>query len=421
MLTVGGAVHLPHIDPMTATSPPTATSARAYITRDAVFLYVLVSLLLLLACYLLLTVPGPFNQDFRAFYAAGHMLLHCPSQMYSLAEQKHWQDASAGGSSVLPFYHPAYEALLYAPLSLLRFRSAYLAYAACNMLLLWVCYLVSPQGNGVFSTKRRPLLFFLSFPVLLTIFVGQNSLWMLLAFSLAYNALTRDQDSRAGVLLGLASFKLAIIGPLAMLVCIRRGRRFALSFAATSAALLGVTVIITGLSGTAQFLHLLTGATLAVDNNIAAQHSAAVLLSSMPNVAGLLYLLHSANLPSPVPFVLNLVLTLLILGCGVWIQRRASEERVAFSAAIVCAVLVSPHLYIYDYSALLLPLVLLSHRGLRYLAAPWFLVPPALYFYAQLTWFAPAAILALGLFGVCILQFRNEERSAGLLLGVAES
>jgi hypothetical protein len=406
---------------MQATSSRTDTGARAHITSDAVFLYVLVCVLLMLACYLLLTIPGPFNQDFRAFYAAGQMLLHLPSHMYSLAAQEHWQDASAGGSSVLPFYHPAYEALLYAPLSLLRFHTAYLVYAVCNMLLLWVCYLVSPDGSGVFGTTGRPLLFFLSSPVLLAIFVGQNSLWMLLAFSLVYNALTRDQDARAGVLLGLASFKLATIGPLALLLCIRRGRRFTLAFAATSAALLGLSILLTGPSGAADFLHLLTGATLAVDNNIAAQHTTAVLLSSMPNVAGLLYLLGSAHLPSPVPFVLNLVFTLLILGCGGWIQRRAPEERVAFSAAIVCAVLVSPHLYIYDYSALLLPLLLLSHRALKYIAVPWFLLPPALYMYAFLTWFAPAVILALALLAVCIVEFRKEERSAGLLLGVAES
>jgi hypothetical protein len=406
---------------MQATSSRTGSSARAHITSDAVFLYVLVCVLLMLACYLLLTIPGPFNQDFRAFYAAGQMLLHLPSHMYSLAAQEHWQDASAGGSSVLPFYHPAYEALLYAPLSLLRFHTAYLVYAVCNMLLLWVCYLVSPDGSGVFGTTGRPLLFFLSFPVLLAIFVGQNSLWMLLAFSLVYNALTRDQVRRAGVLLGLASFKLAIIGPLALLLCIRRGRRFAVAFAATSATLLGLSIVLTGPSGMADFLHLLTGATIAVDNNIAAQHTTAVLLSSMPNVAGLLYLLGSAHLPSPVPFVLNLVFTLLILGCGGWIQRRAAEERVAFSAAIVCAVLVSPHLYIYDYSALLLPLLLLSHRALKYIAVPWFLLPPALYMYAFLTWFAPAVILAFALLAVCIVEFRKEERSAGLLLGVAES
>lgn len=406
---------------MPATSSSSRISARSYVTGEAIFLYVMVCLMLILACCLLLSIRGPVYQDFRAFYAAGQMLLHCPSQMYSLAAQKQWQDASAGVGFVLPFYHPAYEALLYAPLSLLRFRTAYLVYAVCNMLLLWVCYWISPPGNALFGGRGRPLLFFLSFPVLLTIFEGQNSLWMLLAFSLVYVALTRDQDGRAGILLGLASFKLATICPLGFLLCLRRGRRFTLAFLATAGAMAALSIVLTGISGAAEFLHLLTVATVAVGNNSAAQQTAAVLLPSMPNLAGLLSLLGPAHLPARVLLALDLVLTLLVLGCGVWIQRRASEDRLAFSAAILCAVLVSPHLYIHDYSALLLPLLLLSHRALKYIAVAWFLLPPGLYAYGFLKRFAPAVILALGLLAVCIAEFRKHEQPAGLMLETAGS
>jgi hypothetical protein len=378
-------------------------------TAEAVLIWLAVCCLLGVCFFLVSQGPGLAAQDIRAFYAAGHMLRHCPSLLFNLSAQRQWQHDVVGGARALPFFHPAYETLLYAPLSLLPFKAAYAAYLVLNLVLLWVCYLVSPAGNSAFSqATRRPVLFFLSFPLLLTIFVGQNSLLLLLALCLVYNELSKGRNHRAGVLLGLVTFKLATIVPLAFLLSIRRGRRFLAGFALTFAATIGLSVWITGLSGTRDFLHLLAGATLASDHSVQSQRQAAVWLHAMPNLAGLLYLCGSGHFTAHTAFALNAAVTLLVLGGGAYLQRRATRESMAFSAAVLCAVLASPHLYIYDYSALVLPLLLLSHRWLKYVAVLWFLEPPVLYAAGLLTWFAPAVAIPLLLLAICVAEFRTQ-------------
>jgi len=69
-------------------------------------------------------------------------------------------------------------------------------------------------------------------------------------------------------------------------------------------------------------------------------------------------------------------------------------------------------LYIYDYSALLLPILLLNHRSMKLVTAIWFLEPPVLYGIGILTWFAPAVIIPLLLLAVCFAEFSAESSLA---------
>ena len=396
---------------------PTKPASDSRLTADALFVGVLACCVLGVSCFLLAQGGALSRQDFRIFYTAPQMLLHCPSQLYDLAAQQQWQYRVAGGVQVLPFYHPAYEVLLYLPLTLFSFKAAYLVYAACYMLLLWVCYLVSPLGNSPFAGRRRYALFFLSFPLLLTIFFGQNSLLMLLGLCLAYNAITQCKDLRAGIILGLLIFKLATIAPLALLLCMRRGRRFLGGFLVASSASLALSALLVGVNGTKDFLHFLSGATLAANPGI--QSHVQVALQDMPNLSGLLYLCGVARLNAHIALAANLTATLIVLAAGAYIQRRSTSEAVAYSAAILCAVLVSPHVYIYDFAALVLPMLLLAHRWLKYVAIIWFTLPAFLYCFGFLDWFAFAGIIPLLLLAVCIAQFRDEpqQTSAGKQFG----
>jgi hypothetical protein len=375
---------------------------------DAVFLGVLVSSLLALACYLLSQGPSLGPQDFRAFYTAGQMVRQSPAQLFNVDLQRQWQQTVSGGTLVLPYYHAAFEALLYVPFALLDFKAAYLAYAAWNIFLLWVCYAVSPSGCTAFSQAGRPLLFFLSFPLLYCIFIGQNSMLLLLALCLTYTAIGKGRDVTAGLLLGLLTFKLAIVVPLAFFLCLRRGWRFLAGFALTSAATLGLPILLTGVAATREFVRLLGKASLATNHSISSQIESAALPQTMPNLSGLLYLCGSRHLSAHAAFALNLAVMLpLVLAC-VYIQRRAKQESIAFSAAVVITVLISPHLNVYDLSTLVLPLLLLSHRWLRYAAVLWFVVPLVLYAIGGPIWFAPAVMIPLALLAVCIAEFRSE-------------
>jgi len=382
----------------------TNTRPDARWTTESILLWLIVCGALALACFLLSSHPASVGaQDFRGFYVAGQMVLRCPSQLFAVHLQKQFQDAAAGGSQLVTFEHPAYEALLFAPLSLFQYRTAYLVYAGWNMLLLWLCYLLTRSTNSSLSDSYRPALFFLSFPVLLTIFVGQDSILFLLAVCLTYNALAARNDWRAGLILGLVSFKLAIVAPLAVLLSIRRGRKFISGFLSTALACAALSIWLTGIQGTQAFLHLLSSATLSTDHSVQAQYVEGIWLHAMPNLAGLFYLLGSGHL-SPLAFnALNLAGIIALLAACAWLQRRAITDSTAFASAVACSVLVSPHLYVYDLAVLPVVFLTLSSRWTKIIAVLWFVLLPLLYAisYPYLMWFAPAVVVPLLLLAVC--------------------
>jgi hypothetical protein len=279
------------------------------------------------------------------------------------------------------------------------------------MLLLWTCYILSPPGESVFAQRLRPVLFFLSFPPLLCSFVGQNSLLVLLVLCLTFHAFSRGRNLEAGLLLGLVILKLAIITPLALLLALRKGGRFFAGFLASCACVIGLSVALTGFGPTGQLLHLLAGATLTGDHSLQSQRQTAVWLNGMPNISGLLYLCGTGHLSAHSAFVVQGLADLILLAGCAFIQRSAKRDATALSAAVVCALLVGPHVYAYDLSCLILPMLLLSHRWLRTAAVLWFVVPPVLYCYGFLTWLAPAVVIPLALLAVCIAQFREEGRA----------
>jgi hypothetical protein len=349
--------------------------------------------------------------DFRAFYSAGEIVRHHPSLLFNRNTQDISQQTVVGPGPLLTFYHPAYEALFYVPLTLLRYKAAYFVYMGWNMLLLWVCYLAAPPGASKFAQRfPRPSLFFLSFPLLLCVFVGQNSLLFLLATCLVYKCYAELKDRTAGLLLGLALFKLPIAVPLALLLAVRRGGRFIQGFALSAAVVILVSVWVTGIRGSVDFLHLLWGATLATDHSLGAQKRAAVLLQSMPNIAGFLHFCGTRFLPAKAAFVVNVSVSVALFVGGAYIIRATRSEATAFCMSLICALLLSPHLYIYDFSTLVLPILLLQHKWMPVLATIWFTLLPILCGIGFLTWFAPAVAIPILLLGMCISEFRDECR-----------
>ena len=89
-------------------------------------------------------LPGAMqgHADFRQLYAAGAMVRTGHShQLYEYTSQKLFQDTLVSPEQIaLPFIRPAYQALLFAPLSVLSYRTAYFVFLAINLVLLGICY-----------------------------------------------------------------------------------------------------------------------------------------------------------------------------------------------------------------------------------------------------------------------------------------
>jgi hypothetical protein len=86
------------------------------------------------------------------------------------------------------------------------------------------------------------------------------------------------------------------------------------------------------------------------------------------------------------------------LGLFIWCAAviRHSEQQVAFSIAILCALLVSYHSFVYDIALALLPIVLLAGRTPRYILLTLYILPLVLLPFGA-KWFFPAAVPVLAI------------------------
>jgi hypothetical protein len=78
---------------------------------------------------------GDGYADFRNLYAVGYMVrVGHGHEIYNYAAQKKFQDALVSrGEIAVPFIRLAYQALLFAPVSLLPFRQSYCAFLLFNI------------------------------------------------------------------------------------------------------------------------------------------------------------------------------------------------------------------------------------------------------------------------------------------------
>lgn len=337
--------------------------------------------------------------DFPSLYAAGYQVRTHPSQLYDLAQQAHVQHERTSESRFLAFYHPSYEALMYAPFSLLKYRAAYLALIAFEMLLLMAAFFAacSVFSNTDFWLQPKPGLMLLWFvPLLISVIFGQDSILFLLLSCLAWRQLESGKDMNAGCLLALCLFKFQFAVPIAILIAIRRGWRFAAGFLVTSAGVALLCIGIVGVAGMRALARLLFSATTAIDTNTIV-HRGMGLPSAMPSLAGLLYACTIHLRPSP--SILNAVTAIfsfLVFAWCAWVIRRF-PLKIAFSIAIMCGLLVSYHLGIYDLTLLLLPVALLAGRAHRYISVALFGLPILILMMGGTGWFSLMALPLLAM------------------------
>ena len=337
--------------------------------------------------------------DFRAFYGAGWLLLHHPTQLFDLATQTAIQNAVVCPMwRGVPFYHPAYEALLYAPFTLLTYRTAYIAFVVFGLVLFALCYQLAPLPTDPRIARiPRPLLFFLCFPAFMAIVEGQDSIVFLFLFCLLWRALASGRDRTAGILLALGLFKLqialALLFFLALYLPASRRTRLLLSWLPSAAAVALTCLLITGPRGMLTWLRLIASSSIASHESHHAQSVIAVYPKAMPTLNGLLYVSGARFLPTRISFALDLALSLLVLAAAVFLIRRTRSLPAAFCAALAAALLLAPHLYLYDYVLLLFPVLLLTERHQALLTALFYLLPIVLFAIAGLDWFAIMAIV----------------------------
>jgi Glycosyltransferase family 87 len=300
--------------------------------------------------------------DFTIYYTAGTMVRRgWARQLYNEAKQfevqRNFAPRVSSRFGALPFNHPPFEAALFAPLSFLPYRSAYLLWLVANLGMLAAVPIVLRAHVpliGAFPILVWILASLAFLPIFLALLQGQDAILLLLLYVLAFASLKSGRPVWAGAWLAGGLFKFHLVLPFLALLLLEvpQRRRIACGFLAVAAVLLAASTAIVGIEGMLSYPRYV----LSLE---AATAGGAIKPSDMPNVRGLLSLL-APSLPN-FNWVVILLSAILFL-VAAWIARSsASDPRgLVFSLLLFTTVLVSYHSLGYDLSVLALPMLVLA-------------------------------------------------------------
>jgi hypothetical protein len=292
----------------------------------------------------------PLGLDFIQFYTMGRLALTGRSnELYKQAAfsaaQRDFIPATVG-----TIYHPVYPpqvALMFAPIALLPYEIA----AA-----LWTCITVCGYVAVIALVWRHfrrelPDLVLVAAAAIVfppfwhVVLFGQNSVLILVVFFLAWRALENRQSFLAGTIFGLLAIKPQLAIPLVVVVLICREWAM-LGGIAVSLAVQALSVAVVfgnGILGDyARQVSVIVSAADQLEPLLYKSMSLRTLTRLAPAVFGL-------------PAWLVLISLVLVATARAWISAVPVHVRVGIVA--LAAVLVSPHLIVYDALLLALPLL----------------------------------------------------------------
>ena len=308
--------------------------------------------LLVWTAYLPLGLRG--IADFRTLYASGYMArMHDARDIYNsdkLAKVK--EDlAPIGRTFNQPMDHPAYEVLLYAPLSFFSYRHALMAFIVFNLGIVFLCVRLLRPSFHVLSDRWKPfpgLIFLCFFPITRAITQGQDSILLLALLAGALVCLQKEKDWLAGLLTGFGLLKFQVVIPIAVLFLLWKRWRFVSGFATSSVATALISMALVGIEGTRQYANMLFGMSLNLRSEADAMRYS-LSPRTMLNLRGLL----SAVLVSRIPHWW--LQALIILG-SLTVLWLAARRRASLPLAIITDALVSYHLNAQDACVMIIPI-----------------------------------------------------------------
>lgn len=303
--------------------------------------------------------------DFRQLYTAGYMVrTHHGHELYDYDAQKHFQDLTVSPAQLaLPFVRPAYQALLFAPLSLLPFRVAYAAWFILNvlMLYLWLRMTTPCLHELVTVWKFLPLAMIMGFlPIDLALLQGQDSIVLLVILSASMLLMKRGKQVSSGAVLGLGLFKFQLVLPVFFLMLVWRRWRLCAGFVISAIALAVISVWLTGTSQAIVYFNSLLSFGSGVVKKTGLRFP--IPIDFMANLHGLLVSTLGHQMSGFAVATLILLSSVAFL-IWMWIRHQNTwsipDE---FGIAIAASTLVSYYLFFHDMTVLLIPIALMLNR-----------------------------------------------------------
>ncbi len=310
------------------------------------------------------------SSDFRIFYTAGLILRRGEgralfNEELQVRTEREFALPAIQMGRALPYNHPPFEAILYVPLTYLRYLPAYCLWFVINVLLLIGSIYRVRSYLPTLTCNFRPILILAPlafYPIAYALLQGQDSILLMALYFLAYAELRGGHDLRAGAYLGLGLFKFHLILPFAFMLLLRRRWRALAGMTFVAVAELLISWVMVGGSQLLYYPHF----AWQVNRQ---QLPGIIVPANMANLRGLLL---GWNLMNPPLRWVEGVLAVVSVGLAVWASRQWKPSNIqnsrswdcGFSVCLVVSFLVGYHGYNHDMSLLLLPLLLALDRTL---------------------------------------------------------
>jgi glycosyl transferase family 87 len=286
--------------------------------------------------------------DFRAYYAAGRMVLdgnaHLLYDLRKVAEVQNLWVAADNDTKL--FIHPAYEAWLFAPISHCHFYAAYLTWVVVNVaLVISVFRLMKPHNT------LQPWMLFAYLPVSVAIAQGQDSIILGVLLIAAFNRLCQGQTFAAGVLIGLGTFRFQYTLVLVGFFLLWKVWRLALGYALSTAIAVLLSILVAGWHAQSQYLSLLrTIANSPTRMPLSFADRTTQPLLYMVNLRGALAAMGSTR-------IVLVAIVCLAPACFTYLIGRSRRDPERLLIAMITACLISYHTFAHDLSLLILPFI----------------------------------------------------------------
>lgn len=325
---------------------------------------VILALCLWGVCAIDYATPGVFDragnikfQDFLQFPVAARLLTEGrAAELYDPQVLVDAVRAIAGDRTKirLQYFYGPQVALPFIPLVRFPFLAQAGIWVALSLFIYFGCvYLTWKTCPGLRSYPGLVAVCALAYPPLFHFFVrGQISALMLLCFSAAYLALHKGHHWLAGIALGFLALKPQFLVALPLVLLLAQAWNVFAGLALSAAAQLAFTAIYFGRAVMADYFRMLL--------HSAGQPSTTE-LSLSPIQMHSLRSFWALLIPWPsAVWVFYGLSSLVVIGIAAAVWKSPLPLSVRFSSLILAAVLVNPHLYIYDLLALAPALLLVA-------------------------------------------------------------
>jgi hypothetical protein len=301
--------------------------------------------------------------DFALYYSAARIINDGKgTSLYELEVQRQYQKEfrPAASDRDLPFNHPPYELLPLLIPAKLSFSVAHLVWSVFNIALLGLILARVFQFIEANHRALSALMLFAFFPTLTTLKMGQDSIITTYLLVETFVTLRRKQFTRAGGLLALGLYKPQFVLPLVGILALRRKWQCVIAFLTVGLLLGTVSLGMVGANGLLGLVSLW----------VPMLHRGHVVWPElMTNLRGIFYVTLGVLHVSGMTNTLTLVSSVLVYGMTIRLWSTDTERSnlfdLSFALALVATALVSFHLYSYDGTLLIIPLIIMLNQLLK--------------------------------------------------------